>query len=111
MIHPAYLSSGLGIAYLEGLVGFGASGTNIIYPSAMGSVVRLPDEKEFRDMTYSNRGWSFEAWVHVSGINDVNNWKETIDGTDVLQFHRLLLSCENTGATEASTVSVNRVGT
>lgn len=86
---------GLGIPFLTGTVRLSQS-TGAI--SGLGSFVRLPDTKEFRDLTYKSTGFTFECWVHASGITTASPTNQDPDDTyGVSALHRLLLACENTG--------------
>ena len=96
--------SGLAIPYLEGIVKNKSTFTQ--GASALGSVVRLPDTEEFRELTYKNQGFSMECWVHVPNITDAETgW---LSGT-TSSLTKVLLASENTGV--ASGVSaVNYLG-
>lgn len=96
--------SGLAVPYLEGLVK-----NKSTFPqgaSALGSVVRLPDTKEFRELTYNQNGFTMECWVHVPNIMDADTgW---LSGT-TSSLTKVLLGSENTGI--ASGISaVNHLG-
>jgi hypothetical protein len=96
--------SGLAVPYLEGLVK-----NKSTFPqgaSALGSVVRLPDTSEFRDLAYKSTGFTMECWVHVPNIMDADTgW---LSGT-TSSLTKVLLGNENTGV--ASGVSaINYLG-
>ena len=84
--------SGLAIPYLEGIVKNKSS-----FPagaSALGSFIKLPDTKEFRELTYNRDGFSLECWVHVPNITDEEQgWL----GSTTSSLTKVLLGCENTG--------------
>ena len=88
--------SGLGIPYLAGITKNKSSYTP--GASALGSVVRLPDTKEFQELTYSKKGFSFECWVHVPNITDAElGWQSTTTSS----LTKVLLGCENVGNTSS----------
>jgi len=60
--------SGLAIPYFEGIVKNKSS--DPVAASALGSYAKLPDTKEFRDLTYSSTGFTMECWAHVPNIMD-----------------------------------------
>lgn len=83
---------GLGVAYLDGITRNSLTTKNI--PSGLGNFVVLPDTKEFNDLTYGQRGWSFDAWLHMPGLNDamIGFGQESVSA-----LSRVILGCENTG--------------
>lgn len=82
---------GVGIARLDGITKHSQSSTST--PSAVGSYIKLPDEKELQDLLYNKKGATFEAWVHVPGINQ----KAYYNDGNVSGLYRLLLANENIG--------------
>lgn len=96
--------SGLGIPYLDGIVR--NKSTDTAAASALGSFVRLPDTKEYRNLTYSPSGFSMECWVHVPDILDGEvGWLSS--GPSSLT--KALLAAENVGIKEGYT-NVDRFG-
>lgn len=90
--------SGLGIPYLEGIVK--NKDTDTASASALGSFVRLPDTKEYQNLTYSPSGFSMECWVHVPNITDAETgWLS--GGASSLT--KVLLASENVGIKETYT--------
>lgn len=84
--------SGLGIPYLEGVVRNKSSDPR--GASGLGSFVRLPDTPEFRDLMYSNQGFTMECWVHVPNINNAGiGWLSSTTSS----LTKVLLGNENTG--------------
>lgn len=84
--------SGLGIPYLEGIVKNKSS--DPAGASGLGSFVRLPDTKEFRDLTYSRNGFTFECWAYVPNIMDAGvGWLSSTTSS----LTKILLGCENVG--------------
>ena len=85
--------SGLSIPYLQGTVKNNGTGDTAA-ASSLGSYVRLPDTPEFRDLTYTQEGFTVEAWVHVPNITDgESGW---FSGT-ASSLTKVILGCENTG--------------
>lgn len=85
--------SGLGVPYLEGIVK--NSSNTINSASGMGSYVRLPDSKEFRDLTYSPSGFTLECWVHVPNIMDGEiGWLSSTTSS----LTKVLIGNENVGS-------------
>jgi len=85
--------SGLGIPLLKGI---GEYNPTTLLPSAVGSYVKLPDITELQNLTYSSKGFTFDFWVHVPKLGDLNDplgW----ENTGVSSLHKLVLACENTG--------------
>ena len=96
--------SGLAVPYLEGLVKNKSNFTQ--GASALGSVVRLPDTEEFRDLTYNQNGFPMECWVHVPNITDAETgW---LSGT-TSSLTKVLIGNENTGIASGAT-NVNYLG-
>ena len=88
---------GLGAAYLEGITrNYG------IYPSALGSYVKLPDTEEYQDWLYSKSGATFDTWVYAPYLTFDASWD---DGLDTSSLYRLILACENTGSLSSVTRS------
>lgn len=86
--------SGLSVPYLAGTVKNNTTGDTAA-ASSLGSFIRLPDTPEFRDLTYTQTGFTFETWVHVPNIEDGElGW---FSGT-TSSLTKVLLGCENTGA-------------
>jgi hypothetical protein len=84
--------SGLSIPYLEGIVKNKSSNTALA--SALGSYLRLPDSKEFREFLYDPRGFTFECWVHAPNLtNATTGWLSTTTSS----LTRAILANENTG--------------
>mgnify|MGYP003146287810 FL=1 len=87
--------SGLGIPYLEGIV----KNTGIapsVAASALGSFMKLPDTKEFRDLTYSSTGFTLECWAYVPNIMDAGvGWLSATASS----LTKVILGSENVGAT------------
>ena len=90
--------SGLGIPYLHGIT----KNKNYTTSSAsgLGSFVMLPDTKEFRDLTYSRNGFTFECWVHVPNMDDITKSWGSNTG-DVSSLTKCILACENVGLTSS----------
>lgn len=87
--------SGLGIPYLEGITR--NKSTDTAAASALGSFVKLPDSKEYQNLTYSPSGFSMECWVHVPDITDAETgWLS--GGASSLT--KVLLASENVGIKE-----------
>ena len=96
--------SGLGIPYLEGITR--NKNTDVASASALGSFVRLPDTKEYRDLTYSPSGFSVDCWVHVPNITDAESgWLS--GGPSSLT--KVLLASENVGIKEGFS-NLDRMG-
>jgi hypothetical protein len=92
--------SGLGIPYLEGIVENKLS--DPAAASALGSYVKLPDSKEFQDLTYSSNGFTLECWVHVPNITDAGEgWLSATASS----LTKALISSDNVGV--ASGVTAN----
>lgn len=90
--------SGISIPYLEGVVK--NKGTDPAAASGMGSIVRLPDTPEFRDLTYSSTGFTMECWVHVPNITDAYlGWASghDIDVPSPSSLTKVLFGSENVG--------------
>jgi hypothetical protein len=88
--------SGLAIPYLEGVTKprpFRAS-TDTYPASACGSYVKLPDTKEFRNLTYNPSGFTMEFWVHVPNIGNGNlGWLSSTTSS----LTKVVLANENVG--------------
>lgn len=96
--------SGLAIPYLEGITR--NKSTDTAAASALGSFVKLPDTKEYQDLTYSPSGFSMECWVHVPDITDAETgWLS--EGASSLT--KVLLSSENVGIKEGFS-NIDRFG-
>lgn len=96
MVAPSRRSvyfSGMGIPYLEGIVK--NKSTDPAGASGLGSFVRLPDTREFRDLTYSQEGFTIECWVHVPNITNGNiGWLSSTTSS----LTKVLIGCENVGS-------------
>lgn len=89
----ALFVSGLGIPYLEGIVKNKSS--DPAGASALGSYAKLPDTKEFQDLTYSPSGFTMECWAHVPNIMDGGvGWLSSTASS----LTKVLLASENVGA-------------
>ena len=90
-------ASGLAIPFLEGITlprPFRAS-TDTYPASGCGSFVRLPDEREFRNLTYNPSGFTLECWVHVPDImNGAVGWLSSTTSS----LTKVILGNENVGA-------------
>jgi hypothetical protein len=85
--------SGLGIPYLEGIVKNKSS--DPAAASALGSYAKLPDTKEFQDLTYSPSGFTMECWAHVPDIMDGGvGWLSSTASA----LTKVILASENVGA-------------
>ena len=85
--------SGLGIPFLEGIVKNKSSDTAAA--SALGSYVKLPDTKEFQDLTYSSMGFTLECWAHVPHIMDGGvGWLSATASS----LTKVILASDNVGA-------------
>ena len=85
--------SGLSIPYLEGVVKNKSTDTKAA--SALGSYVKLPDTKEFQDLTYSSTGFTLECWAHVPNITDGElGWLSSTTSS----LTKALLACDNVGS-------------
>lgn len=89
-------ASGLAIPYLAGIAKKSTGDINSL--SAVGSVVRLPDTEEYRNLTYSTEGFTTDFWLHVPEVTDTNTWLDT--GASSLT--RCVLACENTGKLDSA---------
>ena len=88
----ALFLSGLGIPYLEGIVK--NKSTDTAAASAVGSFVKLPDTKEFQDLTYSSTGFTLECWAHVPNIDNGDvGWLNATASS----LTKVLLANENVG--------------
>jgi hypothetical protein len=85
-------ASGLGIPYLEGIVKNKSS--DVAAASALGSYVKLPDTKEFQDLSYSSNGFTLECWVHIPDITDgAVGWLSSTTSS----LTKALISSDNVG--------------
>jgi len=71
--------NGLGTAFLEGV--------------DSSSYIRLPEQSEFQDLLYSQKGATFEAWIQASGLTTNSSYNKT----DASGLFRLILANENMG--------------
>ena len=83
-------TSGLGVPYLKGVGGYNPVNGN---PSSIGSFIKLPSIPEFRDLGYSNDGFSFDFWTYIPDLE--SNW----GSENASSLHKIILACENTGGT------------
>jgi hypothetical protein len=93
---------GLGIAYLDGITR--RERANPTIPNELGNFVVLPDTKEFNDLTYSQQGWSFDAWVHMPELNDAMNG---FSDSTASALYRVILGCENVGKKATARAQTN----
>lgn len=94
----ALFMSGLAIPYLQGITKNKSS--DPAGASAMGSFLKLPDNPEFRDLTYSSTGFTMECWVHVPNITDgALGWASgvDVDTPSPSGLTKVLFGSENTG--------------
>ena len=85
--------SGLGIPYLEGIVK--NKSTDPAGASGLGSYAKLPDTKEFQDLTYSPSGFTMECWAHVPDIMDGGvGWLSSTASS----LTKVILASENVGS-------------
>jgi len=97
--------SGLAIPYFAGIVKNKSSDTAAA--SALGSYAKLPDTKEFRDLTYSSTGFTMECWAHVPNIMDGEaGWLSST----VSSLTKAILASENVGAAVGAS-AVDHTGT
>ncbi len=90
-------ASGLAIPYLDGITRNKSTPGQTAAASALGSFIKLPDTKEYRDLTYSPSGFSMECWVHVPNITDAEEgWLS--NGASSLT--KVLIGSENVGIKE-----------
>ena len=99
--------SGIGIPYLEGIVK--NKSTDTAAASALGSYAKLPDTREFQDLTYSPSGFTMECWAHVPNIMDGElGWLSSTASS----LTKALLASENVGvASGTSSVTYQKVPT
>jgi len=89
--------SGLGIPYLGGIVQNKSS--DPLAASALGSYVKLPDTKEYQNLTYSSTGFTLECWAHVPNIMDGGvGWLSATASS----LTKVLLASENVGKSDVS---------
>jgi hypothetical protein len=97
--------SGLSIPYLEGITKNKSSSPTLA--SGVGSYIRLPDTREYREFMYNPDGFSFECWVHVPNLtNAATGW---LSGT-ASSLTKVLLGNENVGIKEGSTPPTDSQG-
>jgi hypothetical protein len=95
--------SGLSIPYLEGIVK--NKNSDPAAASGLGSFVRLPNNPEFRDLTYNRNGFTVEFWTHIPNILDEKlGWLEqglhggaTTGVPSPSSLTKVVLACENVG--------------
>jgi hypothetical protein len=86
---------GLGIPFLTGITRLSNTTSQL---SSLGNFIRLPDTKEFRDLTYKQKGFTFESWVHGPKMDTVYTTSGDPDeGYGTSALFKLMLACENTG--------------
>jgi len=85
---------GLGIPYLQGIAK--NKSTDVTSASGMGSFYKLPDTKEFRELTYNKEGFTVEFWAHVPDLTSSSAW---VDG-DLSSLTKCVLASENVGSKE-----------
>jgi hypothetical protein len=86
--------SGLGIPYLKGMV---TINNDTDTPDGLGSVIKLPEVKEYQDLFYRKEGCTVDFWVHMPNLlaSTLNTYYDSYWGTSTL--HRIVFGCENTG--------------
>jgi len=85
--------SGLGIPYFGGIVK--NKSTDPAGASGLGSYGKLPDTKEFQDLTYSPSGFTIECWAHVPNIMDGGvGWLSSTASS----LTKVILANENVGS-------------
>ena len=89
-------SNGLGIPFLSG-VAIPKDGSSDI--DSMGTYVRIPEDPQFQDLLYRKSGATFETWINMPNLGDVNAGYNLHDG-DTLGLYRLILANENVGLSE-----------
>jgi hypothetical protein len=90
--------SGLAIPFLEGIVKNKSS--DPAGASALGSYLKLPDNPEFSDLTYSSTGFTVECWAHVPNITDGElGWASGVNlaTPSPSSLTKVLFGCENVG--------------
>lgn len=99
-------ASGLAIPYLGGITKNKGTAGNTAAASALGSFLKLPDTKEYQNLTYSPSGFSMECWVHVPDILDSEaGWLST----EASSLTKVLLASENVGIKEGFS-NLDRMG-
>jgi len=102
--------SGLGIPYFEGISkNSGASVTGL------GSYAKLPNIPAYQDLTYGQKGFSFESWFFAPGLTLSSTaargggWRHDQSASSL---YRIMLGCENTGRAryKEGTVDILRMG-
>jgi hypothetical protein len=99
----AIFADGLGTPYLKGTAGIsteyftlspgGATIGHLV--SGLGAFIQTPDTKEFRELTYNPKGFTFETWAHVPFLTSgLEGWAS---GTGASALTKCILACENTG--------------
>ena len=91
-------TSGISIPYLEGIVKNKSS--DPAAASALGSFIKMPDTREFRDLTYSSTGFTMECWVHVPNItNGALGWASGVNAATPAAsgLTKVLFGSENVG--------------
>ena len=97
--------SGLGIPYFEGITK--NNGTTV---TGLGSYAKLPNIPAYQDLTYGQRGFTFESWVYAPGLPlSGEGWRHDQSASSL---YRIMLSCENTGVArfEAGKPDILRMG-
>ena len=85
---------GLGIAYLQGITK--QSNSSPTQASGLGSFLRIPSTRQFRDLLYNKTGATIDFWVHTPNLMSID---EGYDNGSVSSLYRLVLANENTGYT------------
>lgn len=97
--------SGLSIPYFEGIVK--NKDFDTAAASALGSYAKLPDTKEFQDLTYSPSGFTMECWAHVPNIMDGDlGWLSSTASS----LTKVILASDNVGSASGS-ITVDHTGT
>jgi hypothetical protein len=97
--------SGLSIPYLEGITKNKSSSPTLA--SGLGSYLRLPDTREYREYMYNPDGFTFECWVHVPNLlNAGTGWLSATASS----LTKVLLANENVGLKEGSSPPLDELG-
>ena len=83
---------GLGVPYFQGITK--QSDLTPSLASGVGTFMRLPSTKEFRDLLYNQAGATIDFWVHLPSLLSID---EGFDNGNVSSLYRLVLANENTG--------------
>ena len=93
-------TKGLGIPYLQGMVTLDASTNN---PNGLGSIIQLPNIKEYQNLFYSNEGCTVDFWIHMPDLLTSSNTTQLGSAWGRQNFHRIVFGCENTGGESVAT--------